>query len=88
MENTFKTGYEPTPRFIEEDVMITPQERAIYNYVALKLAYHQSKAQSVVDQIRFKKERKLIRFNNIVTRSFTAAVLIAIVAILIKSAIK
>lgn len=82
-QNTFKEGVEPLPRIIEEDVVITDREMAIYRYVALKLAYKKAQAQSVVDNIRSMKERKLIRLNNVVTRSFSAAVLIAIASIVI-----
>ncbi len=83
MENTFKT---PEPaHFIKEGVQVSDAEQAMYTWIGLKLAHRQREAQKTWDEIDAENYRKLVRMNNIVTRTFGAAVIIAIIGLIIKN---
>jgi len=75
--------FKAEPRFIKEPLRISEAELAAYRYTGLKLAYQQRQVQDVVDKIQWQKERKLIRLNNIVTRSFAVAVVLAVIGLVI-----
>jgi hypothetical protein len=83
MENTFKQGVEPQKQ--KAEVLISDKELAMYKYIGLKIAYQQSQAESVLQGIIDADMSKVIRLNNVVTRSFAALMIIAIVGLLIKN---
>lgn len=86
-QNTFKNGIEPLPIALKEDVQISAKEMAAYRYTALKIAYKSDQAQAIINQMRAKKERKLLLINNVITRSFAAAVVIATVCLIVKHSV-